>query len=773
MKDPTAAPAHDWNSRVYDECYKPNRAARLLRSDGKISYITNNYSHISFNVGPTLHAWIARHDPTLAESLLHADRFATQALGAGGAIAQAYNHMILPLSEERDIRTQVRWGARDFEYRYGRPPRGMWLPETAVDTRTLEALADSDISFTILAPHQCAAVCSPDEEWTPTPGGNGLDTARPYFTELPSGRRMCLVFYYGSIAHDIAFGGLLDNGDRFADALLGALPLDGEPRLLAIATDGETYGHHHRFGEMALARTIQRLCGSQDSMLTNISAFLEKYPPTWRCRIEENTSWSCAHGLERWRSDCGCHTGGEGSWHQRWRAPLRKALDRLRDEIDEIYERTMRPFCDSPWELRDRALPLYLTSFEENATAETVFRRKRDFLKDFCGKLSDSDLGSVLSLIEAQRMRMFMYTSCGWFFNDISGIETRQILAYAQRAIEHTASVSGIDLGTGFMEELKKSVGNTKALPTGYDVMQKCVLPLHRDAKDIAAFAALRDAGSHYYSFRVERDDHTHSSGDIDLRVGEIRVTDTRTTEGWNGSFAVVSTGGLDDVCRLSENGKIERKAITDHFYEGDLLSISKHLESTFELGPWRLRDLPADDKERMAEKRTKFAEEGYLEHAEKLLDDNQRLLVQLDLMGVRSSPFLEAAGRFVYRHRLKDLCRETEEILDLLGPGSRLDILLEEAHRIGISPDLSLFAPALEKAFYENLDEAGGENDEGVYRRLLSLWERATSLGIEIDRWTIQNKLWSILNENPSSLSGDLLALAKALGLAIPGTES
>lgn len=772
MKDPTASPVHDWNARVYDECYKPNRAARLLDHRGDIVYINNNYKHMSFNVGPTLHSWIAKHDPILAQSIVDADRCAEGFFGAGGAIAQAYNHIILPLAISRDIKTQVIWGIKDFVYRFGRKPRGMWLPETAVNTDTLEVLAAAGIKFTILAPHQCEAVLPPGGTWTMTPGGNGLDVTRPYMMRLPSGAAMNIVFYYGSIAHDIAFGGLLDNGDHFADSLLGKVQNDGEPRLLTIATDGETYGHHHRFGEMALARAIQRLSDSPDSILTNISSFLQENPPTWQCNIAENTSWSCAHGVERWRSNCGCHTGGGAGWHQMWRAPLRTALDNIRDKIDEIYDKEMKRYCDSPWDLRNEAISLYLMNFGVKSEIASIFKRKSAFLKDFCGNIPDSALGRALSLIEMQRMRMFMYTSCGWFFNDISGIETRQILSYADRAVEYAEGLSGLKLRDEFAKDLKKSVGNTKELPTGYDVLKKCVAPLHRTVRDIAASAALLSGEKNYYTFRIESQVRTYPSGDMELRVGNIKVVDIRTTEGWSGSFAVVSTGGLNDVCRLSDNESLQYKTVQSHFYEGDILSVSRYLESAFEYGPWHLHSLPQDDKEKIAAARMKFAEHGHLEHAEDLLRDNQRLLVQLKIMGVSTSSLLLAAGRLVFSYKLKNLSDDSEKVLDLLKPDSKLEFLLDEAHSMGIYPEVSVLAEGMEKGFYDNLYEAGAKNDSTEYAAILALWNKAVELGIEINRWRLQNGMWAILDENESAPSDELLSLAEALGFATPEKE-
>jgi alpha-amylase/alpha-mannosidase (GH57 family) len=767
MKDSTAAPYNDWNECVYEQCYKPNMAARLLDSDGRIVYLTNNYRHISFNVGPTLHSWIAMRDPVLAASIADADRIAAESFGAGGAIAQAYNHMILPLSSARDIRTQVIWGVRDFEFRFGRRPRGMWLPETAVDTASLEALASAGIEFTILAPHQCEAVLEPGGTWKMTPGGSGLDVTRPYTATLPSGAVITIVFYFGSIAHDIAFGGLLYNGDFFAEALLSKLPGGTDPRLLVIATDGETYGHHHHFGEMALARAAQKLSNSPDAVVTNIPSFLDKYPAEWECKVAERTSWSCAHGVERWRGDCGCETGGQPGWRQMWRAPLRDALDKVRDRVDEIYEREMRRFCDSPWELRDEAISLYLMEFGPRASSDDVARAKGALLRDSCGNLSRAHLERVLTLIEAQRMRMFMYTSCGWFFNDIAGIETRQIMAYALRAAEYIGDPS---IGDGFINDLKSAPGNTSEMPTGHAVITRSVIPLKRVLRDIAASAALLSKDKAYYAFRIKSDSRHFPSGDFDLRVAGMEIADTRTLETWNGTSAVISTGGLDDVCRLAEKAVPNQKDIWQNFYEGDIMTISKFLEESFEFGSWHFSDVPVNDRDGIASERTKSAEQEHLELAEGLLDDNHRLLVQLRMMEVSSSQFLKAAADFVYEHKLQLMTRDSGDILDLLKLGSKLEILLEDAHSIGIFPVTSVLAPALEKAFHDKLLRASEDRDEPGYAVILELWRRAAGLGINIGKWSLQNKMWDILGGYKADPPAVAIELAGELGFAIPG---
>jgi len=451
LKDPTASPAHDWNQRIASECYRPNCAAKVLGPDGRIASVVNNYSHLSFNFGPTLHRWIEKEDPVLDLALRESGR---------KAIAQCYSHMIMPLASAEDKKTQTIWGIKDFEYRFKRRPKGMWLPETAVNTAALEILSENGMSFTILAPSQCEAVII-DGVRKETPYGKGLDVTLPYLCRLPSGRTITIVFYHGGLAHDIAFGKLLENGDRFRDALAGAIKIRSEERLLVVATDGETYGHHHKFGEMALARLFERLETDPEVRLPDIGTFLEDHPAKFECVIRENTSWSCVHGIERWRSDCGCSTGGKPGWKQAWRGPLREAFDKLAERVDGVFSETVSPYFD-PWELRNLSIEHFRSAGHNN---KEEYERGLEFLSKHLGSIGEREGASILSALEAERMRMFMYTSCGWFFNDISGVETKQVISFAIRAAELAGNLSDWDIMSDLLTDLEKAEGNSKEYP--------------------------------------------------------------------------------------------------------------------------------------------------------------------------------------------------------------------------------------------------------------------------------------------------------------------
>ncbi|HEY7511185.1 MAG TPA: DUF3536 domain-containing protein, partial [Vicinamibacteria bacterium] len=422
----SAHPYHDWNERITAECYGPNALSRILDGD-RIVRIVNNYARISFNCGPTLLSWMESDAPEVYRGIQDADRESAQRFGGhGSAMAQPYNHMILPLANARDRVTQVRWGLADFRRRFGREPEGMWLPETAVDVASLEVLAEHGIRFTVLAPSQAARVRGKgDTEWEDVANG-GVDPTRPYEVPLPSGRAMVVFFYDGPISRAVAFERLLHRGEDFAARLLdGFTEARAWPQLVHIATDGETYGHHHRFGDMALAYALHRLETAAEVELTNYGQYLARHPPACQAEVRENTSWSCAHGIERWRSDCGCNSGREG-WNQAWRGPLRAAFDWLRDALGAPFEARLGELLHDPWRARDDYVELLLDRSAENRERFLAVHGRRE--------LEGEAAVCAVKLLEMQRHLMLMYTSCGWFFDDLSGIETVQVMQYAARA---------------------------------------------------------------------------------------------------------------------------------------------------------------------------------------------------------------------------------------------------------------------------------------------------------------------------------------------------
>jgi len=336
----SAYPYHDWNERITAECYAPNAASRIMDAEGRIARIVNNYETISFNFGPTLLSWLQEKSPDVYQAVIDADVKSRKVFsGHGSALSQAYNHMILPLANSRDKRTQVIWGLGDFAYRFGRAPEGMWLPETAVDLETLDLLAEHGIKFTVLAPRQAARGRKIGSRAWKDVSGDRIDPTRSYVLRLPSRRKIALFFYDGPISRAVAFEGLLSNGEHFANRLLSGFSEERNwPQLLHIATDGESYGHHHHFGEMALSYALEHIRSREWAQITNYGEFLEKHPPTHQVEIFENSSWSCVHGIERWRAHCGCNSGGHGGWNQQWRLAPRQPGPALRGKGARVFE---------------------------------------------------------------------------------------------------------------------------------------------------------------------------------------------------------------------------------------------------------------------------------------------------------------------------------------------------------------------------------------------------------------------------------------------------
>ena len=451
----SAYPFHDWNERINAECYAPNTRARILDEKGVVIERVNNYSKISFDFGPTLLSWMEFKAPDTYQAVLEADKISRETFsGHGSAMAQCYSHMIMPLADSKDKYTQVYWGIRDFEFRFKRLPEGMWLPETAVDLETLQIMADLGIRFTVLAPHQAGRLLDHGE----------LDINQPYSVRLGAGRSINVFFYNGALSQSLAFENILQDGKCFAEKLMQTDNTDG-PQLLSVATDGETYGHHHKFGDMALAFALKYIDDQVDARLTNFAEYLEKFPPQEEIEIIEKTSWSCAHGVGRWSSNCGCETGGHPEWNQGWRGPLRKALDWFQCRADSIFVEVGKGLFKDPWEARNRYIDIRINRYDRDT-----------FLAEQCqNSLDESKKVVVLKLLELQSNAMLMYTSCGWFFNDISGIETEQILLYAGKAIQLAEEISCEILEPHFLELLELAESNVLEKGDGSQIYKNVI----------------------------------------------------------------------------------------------------------------------------------------------------------------------------------------------------------------------------------------------------------------------------------------------------------
>jgi alpha-amylase/alpha-mannosidase (GH57 family) len=605
----SAHPYHDWNERVNAECYAPNSASRILDGNGRVMDIVSIYARISFNFGPTLLSWMETHAPEIYRAILLADEQSREwRSGHGNAIAQVYNHMIMPLACERDKRTQVLWGIRDFERRFRRFPEGMWLAETAVDLETLDILAEAGIRFTILAPHQAGKVMEigTKKKWRDVSGA-GIDPSRAYLCRLPSGREISLFFYDGPISRAVAFEKLLNRGEDFAHRLLSGFSEHRKwPQLLHIATDGETYGHHHKYGDMALAYSLSYIEKNGLARITNYGEYLELHPPTHEVKIVENSSWSCCHGIERWRSNCGCNSGGNGGWNQKWRAPLRSALDNLRDRLSVGFERKAALHLRDPWLARDDYITVIL-----DRCPETV----DDFLdRHSLRTLADVDRTRVLSLLEMQRHAMLMYTSCGWFFDEISGIETVQIIQYAGRAIQLAEGLLSGKIEAPFLKRLSSARSNVPDHENGKRIYERFVKPAMIDLVRVAAHYAVSSVFEDYidetgiFSYRVAREEFlVERSGHTVLAIGKILVRSSITMESELISFSVLYFGN-HSVCGgvrpfLGDDAYEAMKVeITGSFVEGEVAEIVRLMDRHFGMHNYSIRDLFRDEQRKIME---------------------------------------------------------------------------------------------------------------------------------------------------------------------------
>src|SRR5215471_15491248 len=522
----SAYPFHDWNERITAECYAPNGTSRILDGYKNVEQILNNYAHISFNFGPTLLAWMAEKKPEAYRAILAADKESqSYYAGHGSAIAQSYNHTILPLSNSRDKYTQVYWGLRDFQFRFGREPEGMWLPETAVDLETLEILVRLGIRYTILSPYQAKRIRRLNEHgWKDVCGGR-VDPSMPYEVRLPSGNTIAIFFYDGPISQAIAFDNMLASGENFASRLMSAFSDESRfwPQLVHVATDGETYGHHQKHGDMALAYALNYIEMNNLAQLTNYGEYLEKHPPMFEAEIWENSAWSCSHGLERWNSNCGCNSGAYPAWSQNWRLPLRQALDWLRNVIAPAYEQKCGVLLRDPWRARNDYIDVILN--------REPHRRDSFFASHATHNLTDNEKTLALRLLEMQRHTMLMYTSCGWFFDELSGIETTQVIQYAGRALQLYEDVYGQSLEPMFLDRLELAKSNIPENQDGRVVYEKFVKPSVVNWRKVAAHYALRSLFEPHpeqeriYCYSVDQIDLTmNDTGRTKLAVGCAKI---------------------------------------------------------------------------------------------------------------------------------------------------------------------------------------------------------------------------------------------------------
>ncbi|MBU1045381.1 MAG: DUF3536 domain-containing protein [Candidatus Omnitrophica bacterium] len=605
----SAYPYHDWNERITIECYAPNGASRILAKEDKILNIVNNYAKISFNFGPTLLSWMEKNRPDNYQSILTADTQSKENFGGhGAAIAQVYNHMIMPLANSRDKLTQILWGIKDFVHRFDRFPEGMWLAETAVDFESLDIMAQQGIKFTILSPYQARSFRKMGTEYWQDATGGKIDPKKAYLCKLSTGREISIFFYDGPVSQETAFGDLLKSGVKFANRLVGTFASDGDsPQLVHIATDGETYGHHHNYGEMALAYGYSHIIDNNLAKITIYGQYLEKFPPKDEVQIIEGSSWSCFHGVQRWHSDCGCNVNTNSAWNQKWRTPLRQAMDWLRDNLIKIYEKEMSKYTSDCWKARNAYISVLLNRTSENITS---------FIADNFNKdLAEEEKNNLLKMLEMQHHAMLMYTSCGWFFDDLSGIETIQVIQYACRAIQLAKEVSGLDLEQGYLEILKEAKSNIVEYEDGLRIYNKIIKPTCLDLKRVAAHYAVSSIFHDYesedkvYSYEVKSLEHEKTrGGKQQLVMGAVKIISQVTLEQDEFSYAILHLGdhiifgGITEALNTNIFSEM-RNDISLAFEKSDVPKIITLLDQYFGNHDCSIASLFKDDRRQVMNK--------------------------------------------------------------------------------------------------------------------------------------------------------------------------
>jgi alpha-amylase/alpha-mannosidase (GH57 family) len=780
-REDSATPYHDWNERINLECYRANTAARLVDNQNRIIDLHSNYRCLSFNFGPTLMHWLDRHDAWVYKAILDADRKSLQALaGHGNAIAQVYNHIIMPLANERDKLTQVRWGIRDFEHRFGRRPEGMWLAETAVDRATLLVLAEAGIKFTILSPHQAARwrFLEGDSRWEDASGGK-IPNGRAYRYSCGDGKYIHIFFYDPDMARGIAFDRLLEHSSRFLGQIdrtwsLRA-PLKDEPWLVNVATDGESYGHHFRFGDMALAAAFEQLETDPSAQIVNYGWFLSNFPVVAEVEIIERTAWSCAHGLGRWSSDCGCQVGRGPGWTQKWRAPLRNALEYLRDNIALHFETSMQSLCADPWGARDEYIDLVLD--RKNQLAPYLEKHLRD------GPRSEN-VSRFLELLEMQRFSLLMFTSCGWFFDEISQLESVLLLKYAAMAIELAEKTGSPDLASEFLRLLSLAPSNLSEYGNGANVLLREVKPKVFGKARVAANYAIqyiarpaqREFQIYAHSILPQKEEDLGSTP-VRCLYGLVSVQDDRTLDREDFLYAVTHFGGLDFRCSVKphpDEGEYEAvlAGLQGSIEEQNTIKMVRVLDEKFGTEYFGLKDVLKDLRDSIALDISRKTLDAYTDLQRNLFDTYKPLLLSLRHYGIRIPSDLRVSIRRILIEEVEGLVEDimARELahLDEDSPWdstdfffraqmTRLDSLQEEAKSWGVSLQLVEISAKLGRflvRILSRLIETFDERDAGQVYRLLTLCHE---MQVWPETWKLQTLFFQFVAkgvENPQLLA-------------------
>ncbi len=743
----SAAPFHDWNERINNECYNPNSVSKIVDSRNRILDVVNNYSSMSFNFGPTLLSWMENYAPLAYERVIKADiESVEEHNGHGNAIAQVYNHMIMPLANENDKQTQVIWGIRDFESRFGRKPEGMWLAETAVDDDSLRVLVENGIKFTILSPYQALKIREENHrDWIDVSWGN-VDPARSYRYYIKSApeKYIDLFFYDGAISKSVAFDEILKDGNKFIKRLReGASDHRGYSQLVNIATDGESYGHHTKFGDMALSYVLRLRAKEEGFTIVNYAEYLEKHRSNFEVDIKQSSSWSCFHGVGRWKEDCGCSTGGHPGWNQKWRKPLREALDYLRDELATIFEKEGIHYFQDPWRARNNYVDVILDR------SELIIKnfQKQNFVAD----LSEEQKVKAMELLEIQRQAMLMYTSCGWFFSEISGIETTQILKYAARAIQLAQGFSKKDIEKHFLELLAEAKSNFHEFGTGKDIFERFVKPATVTIKQIASLWAV---SSLYQDFEEEEDVYCYKikkhsykkiqKGSSQLVMGHIEIQSRITLQKSNVMFALMQYSGGDFHCAIKEFGD-----------ESDYINIQKELFKTFMLNPlteiiraldeyfgkeyFTLKDIFIEERRKILEVMLKGKMSKFAQAYQEMYTDGKSSIYHMQNLGLSVPDEFKISAGYTLSRQFNDLIVHSSGFLDHEVIQQAMDINFE-TKKIGIKIDKKATNTVFSQKVSQNISRLAQNLEVQQAEATLEIFDNIEKLELDVDIAEAQN---------------------------------
>ena len=748
----SALPCHDWNERVNNECYNPNSASKIVDNRNRILDIVNNYERMSFNFGPTLLSWMEEHAPHAYDRIIKADiKSVLEHDGHGNAIAQVYNHMIMPLANEHDKITQVKWGIRDFVYRFGRQPEGMWLAETAVDDDTLRVLVENGIKFTVLSPYQAQRIKRiPDSNWQDVSWGN-IDPARSYryYIKSAPGKYIDLFFYDGAISKSVAFDELLKDGNKFIKRLKeGISPSRDFNQLVNIATDGESYGHHTKFGDMALAYVLKIRAEDEGFTLTNYGEFLDKFRSDWEVDIKQASSWSCFHGVGRWKEDCGCSTGGHPGWNQKWRKPLREALDYLRDELSIIFEKEgQKYFKEDPWTVRNRYIDVILDR------TERAIKHFQD--ENYLPELSDEEKVNGMELLEIQRQAMLMYTSCGWFFSEISGIETTQIMKYAARAMQLAENFTTKDLESKFLDILSNAQSNFKEYGNGKDIYERFVKPSVVTVKQIASLWAISslyedfDDEQDVYCYKINRKSYKKvQKGNMNFVIGHIEVLSKVTLKKSDLMFVLMQYQGGDFHCAIrefeseTEYTKLQKELVRT-FMLNPLTEIIRAIDEYFGTEYFTLKDIFIEERRKILEIMLKGRMDKFAQTYNELYNEGKDSIYQMQSLGLSIPDEFKLAAGYTLAQQFNKLIKDSKSYLDPQVIQQAADINLE-AKNIGIEIDKRPSSEFFSHKLLQNINRLANSIEIHQAEATLEIFDFIEKLDLKVEIKEAQNIYFS-----------------------------